>query len=197
MKELCLTTPFDLRHFTASDFDFFDKEGFELTVFEQKLYQINDIPFSTVGGKTAIQQSWNLHIPDKNINIDHSAMYKRYGIGGRLKAELMKYKHININISKICQMRPKLGLDISIEQMDDYHFIQEIFHYEEDFTEYKEFKKAKDKIEDLIHKTDWTKVGNELIACSAEWVGLNSDDQNDYKARYVGLNRSYNTKKVV
>lgn len=191
---LYLTQP--LPEINLVGLDHFDVDGFELCEFEQQLYRNNNIPFETFGSKTACQTKWIDAVFAPGIHINHSNLFRRYGVRGALAYQLEDFEFL-LTISKILQIKPKWGLDVAIEQSHNGRYIQELFHYEADFRHEQSYLDAKTKLENLVYDTDWNDVGNRLLEVKREWSHLNGDDQSDYKARFVGIDRAYNTLKVV
>jgi hypothetical protein len=65
-------------------------------------------------------------------------------------------------IHKITQMRPKWGIDISIDYVD-YPHVFEVFHFEWDDFEYEKVAAKQEKIEKIVLNTDWDDAAQTLI----------------------------------
>lgn len=196
---LYLERPVAPYYFHEVSFESFDKDGFDLNQFETGLYIINEVPVNFMLNREANQFRW-LEDPfnGKNgIRYDHSLTMARYGYAGALRQQILSQIEFYPLLYKLLQIIPKWGLDINVEYVCDSGEILDVFHYESDFREYNEFLETKEYLEQKIKDTNFEEIAKHLLDNYNEWSHLTGDDQNDYRARLVGLDRAYKTYKVI
>lgn len=183
----------------ACAFSDFDKDGFDLNEFEQFLHRENGISLNSSLNRCSYQVPWILEpLTSPRIRIDHSYAVARYGYAGKLYDQIKDWSRHDGQLFKLLQLKPKWGFDINLEYVDYVNStVLDVFHLEEDYFDYSQFITRKHQIELFIAGIDWEKTAHELLANIHEWRNLCGDDENDYKARHVGLKRAYNTLKVI
>ncbi len=187
----------DLTNYNVHDFD---KDGFDLTSLEAFLYQANDLPITQNRYRRACQLAWNHPSVDPSL-VHHSYLLARYGFEGALSKQLRDSNIVGVN--KLLQIKPKLGLDINIEYTFDDGYVMDVLHYECDYQYNSDhrcvalFQGGIHFWEDNIRTIDWVKAAHELRDLRNEWKDLTGDEENDYKARFFGLDRAYKTYKVI
>ena len=90
-------------------------------------------------------------------------------------------------LHKVLRIRPKWGLDFSIDWVDRDGNVFEIVHWEWDSFSFIEILHKKEDVQKLILKTDWEDVGKQLLRKKSEWHSLPFKQQSDYKCAFVGL----------
>ena len=109
-------------------------------------------------------------------------------VANRMKLELGNIearKHPILH--KVLKIKPKWGLDFSIDWVDREGNVFEIVHWEWDSFSFLEVLDRKNHAQDIILKTDWEDVGKKLLSKKSEWHSLPFQAQSDYKCHYVGL----------
>ena len=87
---------------------------------------------------------------------------------------------------KLIKMKPKWGIDISIDYVSKDH-VFEVFHYEWDAFEYDAVIEKKLEIEKFVLNLDWDKVALELIELKDQWYHLDFFEQSKWKTDFFGL----------
>lgn len=181
----------------AEHFCDFDKDGFDLNSLEVALYSANHIRVNSFLNRQAAQYQWFTFDVNENVRVDHALLLARYAYVGELRDQIYAWSEQYPELRKLLQIKPKWGLDFNIEYITPTNQYMDIIHIEEDFHDYNAYSARKDYFEQLIQRTNWVAIGSQLYNLSYEWCSLNADDENDYKARYIGLEKAYNTIKVI
>ena len=88
---------------------------------------------------------------------------------------------------KIIAIRPKWGLDFSIDYVDQLGNAFEILHWEFDGFDYNEIQELKLQIEPKLLGTDWDDAGQRLLHHKYQWHHLDFFAQSEWKCRYFGI----------
>lgn len=182
-------------------FEYFDKDGFDLTEFEALCYEQHGYPLERKANRVASQKIWIANIDNDNVDIHHSYMCIRLAFADELAEQVseLAHKYKMPQLLRLLQIKPKFGLDINLEYTLSDGTILDLFHYEEDFPAVNNNTTEARicEIEYLVKNTDWDEIARQLVEKRDEWSQMTGDDENDYKARLVGLERAYRTYKVL
>jgi hypothetical protein len=173
---------------------YFDREGYELAALEQVLYRREGIVLCDILNHVSAGEVWFEGRLDK-VHLDHSAIFTRYSYVRALREQLDRLRIKRPELNKLLYIKPKFGIDVSIDFIDVNHFL-ELFHIEKDFPCRDSALEAKARIEKLVTETDWEHFANYLLNHKSDWVELCSDDESDYKAQLLGVNRAFENIKV-
>ena len=88
---------------------------------------------------------------------------------------------------KVSKLKPKWGIDISFDYVDEQGLVMELFHYEWDSHIYEEVIETKDKIEKIITETDWDDFAKQKIKRKSEWMHLNFVEQSKWTTEVLNL----------
>lgn len=184
--------------FADFTFEYFDKDGFDLNVFEAEIYKRNGIEVQPLLNRNANHYVWIDHnFTGKGIYIDHSLLMCRRSYAGDLAEQICQKSQENPLLNKLLMLRPKWGIDVNIEFVFDDDSIMEVFHHESDYYNYKEYLENKEYMERFVLSTDFEYAAKKLRESKHLWQDLCGDDQTDFKARYFGFERAYTTQKVI
>ena len=114
-------------------------------------------------------------------------MFQRKGFAGDAYKEVAKLARKHPILHKVLKIKPKWGLDFSIDWVDRDGNVFEIVHWEWDSFSFIEVLDRKNHAQEIILKTDWEDVGKKLLSKKSEWYSLPFQAQSDYKCHYVGL----------
>ena len=139
--------------------ELFDQNGYDLTPLERLYAEAND-----QAGRWhrpnhyALKRDW--FIDEKNsvtgAHINHALLFERKGYAGAALAQLEGWAQHNTLIYKIIKMRPKWGMDISVDYVDTAGNVFELLHWEYDGFDYQEITDKKTQIESIEAMTSNT-----------------------------------------
>ena len=183
----------------STDMRYFDKEGFELNKLEQAYYRVNGIHIGRSLYHICAEQEWILGPIEPRVGpyFDHCMILTRYDYGLDARTQLEKLASKRPCLNKLLKIKPKWGIDISMEYQWPDGDITELFHIEIDKNNLDEILEWKSKIENIVLNSDWKEIAMGIMDRRHEWVSMNADDQSDWLCRYVGLPRAYDTIKVL
>ena len=172
----------------AESLYFFDQSGYDLCPLEQEFAKANTGEADFIRYRRAIAKDWFEPTNTSGAHINHAKLFERKGYHGYALEQLGHWAEGNHLIHKMTQLKPKWGIDISLDYVDNsrYHTM-ELFHYEWDSNNVDEVEEKKLIIEELLHNTDWNNFANEKQAKKDEWAHLEFVGQSDWTTKYLGI----------
>lgn len=173
----------------ASDLDLFDQNGYDLTVLEQHFAEANDSrPEKHREHRMAIKQPWFTQVDKVEGHVlNHSLIFERKAYSGAALAQLESWAQTLPLIYKIISMRPKWGLDFSMDYVDRNGNAFEVLHWEWDSFDYDEIQSVKQMIEPILLDIDWKKSAQEILNRKEEWHHLDFFGQSDWKCNFFNV----------
>lgn len=170
-----------------SDVDLFDVNGYDLCKLEQKYAEVN-MKASEHRYKQAIKKDWfTTEEVTKGAHINHALLFERKGYNAAALEQLKAWRNQLPLVGKLINIKPKWGIDLSIDYADQEGNVFEVFHYEWDSFNYEEVLRMKDNIETLALSMDWNDAAKSLLKRKSEWMHLPFFKQSDWKCKYYGL----------
>ena len=167
--------------------DLFDQNGYHLTKAEQAFLVRNGYQPIVRRHEDCLRHDWILWDKRDGAHINHCDLFERKGFGDQALDQLYAVAESNNPmLYKLIKMKPKWGIDISIDYVSKDH-VFEVFHYEWDAFEYDAVIEKKLEIEKLVLKLDWDKVALELIELKDQWYHLDFFEQSKWKTDFFGL----------
>jgi hypothetical protein len=184
---------------SADYFQYYDKDGFELNIAEQKFYKAMGHPIDDpILNHTCWQQPWfELEYDDLNLILDHSMFLCRCNYEREAEEQLQRLKK-NIPLADyLLQTRRKWGYDFALDAVRDNQ-IFEVLHVEYDSVDFDQFNDRMIRFDFTVRHTDWRDAADRIWSQKDQWQHLKGFDQNHWKAEYLlGWKRAEYTEKSV
>lgn len=174
---------------TPEDLDLFDQNGYDLTVLEQHFAYGNwTKPKRHREHIRAIKNDWFTQaLATEGPVLNHSLLFERKAYAGEALEQLKYWAHTLPLVHKLIAIRPKWGLDFSLDYVDRAGNSFEILHWEWDSFNCDEINIIKQEIEPVLKNTDWQDAANQLIKYKEKWHHLDFFAQSDWKCNYFGV----------
>ena len=166
----------------------FDQSGFDLCPLEQDYAKANMTETDFVRWRTAICKEWyqmDDYVTGPHIN--HAFLYERKGYHGYALEQLNHWADGYPILFKLSRIKPKWGIDISLDYVDEQHNVFELFHYEWDSNSLDETESKKIQIEKIMSDTDWKDFAKRKLDKKSEWQNLNFVEQSKWTTKFLGL----------
>ena len=85
------------------------------------------------------------------------------------------------------RLKPKWGIDISIDYVDEQMNVMELFHYEWDSHSLDSVLEKKELIQDIIDNNDWNDVAKTKLSRKGEWQHLDFVGQSAWTTNFLNL----------
>jgi hypothetical protein len=194
-----LTVPIDYHRLLTTPLKDFDKDGYEIdTPIERLHYETNHVDIhQNIQYHFSTGQHWYIDTTEseEGLILDHSQLLTRYAYADEARQMIEHAAKVRPVLNKLLVIKPKWGIDFSLDYVT-HDVCMEVFHIEKDATTYEEALEYKHKAEQIIDNTDWESAIQDILKRKDEWYNLCSDDQSDWKARYFGWHRAFDSKKV-
>lgn len=173
----------------AHDLALFDQNGYDLTDLEQRYAEINLTPAKPHREhRRAVKAPWFTQ-PDRmeGAVLNHSLLFERKGYAGAALEQLERWAQTNPLVYKIIRMRPKWGLDFSMDYADRDGNVFEVLHWEYDGFDFDEVAERKRQLEVKFAATDWDDAAASILKLKDQWHHLDFFAQSDWKCDYFGI----------
>ena len=171
------------------DIDLFDQNGYDLTIVEQHFARSNNTAYTRHREHIrCIKQDW--FIQEYKIEgavLNHSNLFERKGYTGRALEQLKYWAKELPLINKVAALRPKWGLDFSMDYADRKGNAFEVLHWEWDSFDYVEIETIRQIIEPRLQDIDWDDAAQEILKHKDQWYHLGFFEQSDWKCNYFGI----------
>lgn len=165
----------------------FDQNGYHLTQAEQAFLPYNGYATIERRKEDCLRQDWILWDKRDGAHINHSDLFERKGFKGEALSQLeLLAKEYNPMLYKLVRMKPKWGIDVSIDYVSE-DAVFEVFHYEWDSFDYNLIADKKKEIEQFVLSQDWDDIAKELWKKKDEWFYLDFFEQTKWRTDYFGL----------
>ena len=172
--------------------EMFDQNGYDLTKLEQ-LYAVANGATTTKHRNSehiTLRQPWFTDdSPDSGPHINHAYMFERKGFKGDALEQLKAWGTNNSHMHKLVAMKPKWGLDFSIDYCDIDGNVFEVLHWEFDGFEYDEIANKKIVMDDFLLKQDWDHAASQILKHKNDWHHLGFFEQSEWKTKYFGIDK--------
>jgi hypothetical protein len=174
---------------TAEDVALFDQNGYDLTDLEKHYAYSNwNKPKKHREHRVALKQPWftQEHTVEGAV-LNHSLLFERKGYAGAALEELQHWARALPLINKVIAIRPKWGLDFSMDYVDRAGNAFEVLHWEWDSFDHEEIQAVKLEIEPVLKAIDWQDAAQNILANKNLWHHLDFFAQSAWKCNYFGI----------
>ena len=172
----------------ADGLDLFDQNGYHLTKIEQAYGEVNGYPLIQRRHETVLRQNWmTMFGPKYGAHFNHCDLFERKGYSESAKEQLLDFTKYNPLLWKLVKLKPKYGIDVSIDYVDDKGNVFEVFHFEWDSFEYDAVVEKKKLVEEVVLGIDWDEKAVELLDRKEEWYNLEFFEQSKWRTDFFGL----------
>ena len=191
----CVNAAVDLQ---PEDFLYYDKDGFELNLAEQKFYSAMGYPITyPILNHCCWQEPWFTLNHDR-LTLDHCMFLCRASYGGVAAEQLQQVKSVSYLADYLLRTKQKWGFDFALDAVSTDGTAYEVLHIEYDNYNYLEFKHQLEKFERIVVSTDWVSAADSIWNTRELWTHLTGFEQNHWKAQYLlGWTKSEYTEKSV
>lgn len=173
-----------------ADFYVFDQTGYDLTPIERMFAIANRAHLSEFGnsGKHSLKFDWYTQSNEiEGSTLNHSYIFERKAFAGAALDQLKAWaKHMPL-CYKLIAIRPKWGLDFSMDYVDRHGNAFELLHWEYDGFDYNEIYDHKMQFQEKIKNIDWTNAAHAILKRKSEWHHLEYLQQSEWKCKYFGI----------
>jgi hypothetical protein len=178
---------------TAEDVALFDQNGYDLTDLEKHYAYSNwSKPKKHREHRMALKQPWfkQEHTVEGAV-LNHSLLFERKGYAGAALEELQHWAKELPLLHKVIALRPKWGLDFSMDWVDSKGNAFEVLHWEWDSFNYEEIEAVRQTVEPILKAIDWQEAGQNILAKKEQWHHLDFFAQSDWKCSFFGIPKEH------
>lgn len=179
------------------DFAYYDKDGFELNLAEQKYYTIMGHKLAHCLNHETFAHTWYTS-SDPRLIIDHSLILYRCEYRGDARRQLECLKPCAPQASLLLHTQAKWGFDFALDSIDPNGDVYEVLHIEYDNKNFAAFEQELNTIQERIDQIDWLDAAATILQQRDQWQPLTGFEQNDWKAQHLlGWRRAESTQKTI
>jgi hypothetical protein len=167
--------------------DLFDQNGYHLTKAEQAFLDRNGYEPIARRHEDCLRHDWFIWDKKEKSHINHADLFERKGFKDQALEQLSVIaEEYNPMLYKLIKMKPKWGIDISIDYVDKDR-VFEVFHYEWDSFNYDSTMEKKHEIEYFVINQDWDDIAESLWSKKNQWINLDFFEQTKWRTDFFGL----------
>lgn len=169
--------------------DLFDQNGYDLCLTEKMYADRNNTLYEYHRThRAAIRQPWleQQYKPEGAV-LNHALLFERKGYTGRALEQLKYWAKHYPAYYRLINIKPKWGLDFSMDYYDSEGNTFEVLHWEYDGFDFDEINDKKQEVEQQLISIDWDDAAKEILKRKDEWYSLDFFAQSDYKCNYFGI----------
>jgi hypothetical protein len=192
---VCLTAVPDI---IPTDFQYYDKDGFELNLAERKFYDAQQFPIHhPILNHCCWQEPWFETSGDKLI-LDHAMFLCRASYAGAAQEQLEQIKFTVPLADYLLRTKKKWGFDFALDAVSPDGSVFEVLHVEYDSYDYETFVNRMISFEYTVRNTNWHNAADYIWNTRDLWQQLQGFEQNHWKASsLIGWTRAEYTEKSV
>ena len=169
------------------DFNYYDKDGFELNCAEQKFYSAMNFPINyPILNHCCWQEPWfELEQGDHRLLLDHSMILARCEYAKDALDQIKEFIPLNPYAHLLAQSKSKWGFDFALDAVAENGSVFEVIHVEYDSYKYDIFNSRRLQFDYVVRHTDWRDAAKRIWENRHAWEGLQGFEQNHWKAAYL------------
>ena len=190
--KLIIKNPISKEHLSdCSLLEFFDKDGYELTLLEKLYYQQQGFTIvNYTGYHDGLFEPW-IEFNHPNLKVDHSCALYRCSFDGEALEQLQQHRSQHYRLGWLADVKHKWGLDFNLDYSDENKSL-EVIHLEADAPTLDLILEEQYKVEQLVKNTDWVNAAERVWSMRDQWENLKGwYAQAHWKAKYFGLERPW------
>jgi len=174
---------------TVDDLDLFDQNGYDLTPLERHYaYSNRAKPKKHRDHIHALKWDWFTQFNKiEGAVLNHSLLFERKAYAGAALEELQSWARTLPLVNKIIALRPKWGLDFSMDYVDRTGNAFEVLHWEYDSFDYEEIAAIKLQMEPKLAAVDWDDAAKAILLHKDSWHHLDFFEQSAWKCNYFSI----------
>ena len=178
---------------THEDVALFDQNGYDLSNIEKHYAYSNwNKPKTHREHRVALKQPWfEQEHKIEGAVLNHSLLFERKGYSGEALKELEYWARELPLLHKVIALKPKWGLDFSMDWTDREGNAFEVLHWEWDSFNYEEIEAVRETVEPVLKSIDWADAGLKILAAKDQWHHLDFFAQSDWKCQYFGIPKEH------
>jgi len=184
-----------------ADFQFYDKDGFELNIAEQKFYSAMGHPINyPILNHRCWQEPWFELDDDKitDLILDHSMFLCRCAYDNAASNQLKSLRNKFPLADYLLRSKQKWGFDFALDAVAANGTVFEVLHIEYDNYNFEYFKNKMLIFEWAIQHIDWRDAARRVWAHKDKWKSMRGFEQNNWKANYlINWNKAEYTEKTI
>lgn len=169
--------------------DLFDQNGYDLSYIEQLYAECNGAYKENHRlHRVALRRPW-LWQETKNQGavLNHALLFERKGYTGKALDQLKLWAHREPVFYRLINIKPKWGLDFSMDYYDSDGNTFEVLHWEYDGFDYNEINDKKQEVQQILVNIDWDDAAKSILKVKEDWYSLDFFKQSDYKCNFFGI----------
>ncbi len=170
--------------------ELFDQSGYDLSPLEKQYAVANHQRFCAHREhRHAIRSTWLVSPATKTDGavLNHALLFERKGFAGGALDQVKGWARSNPLMYKLVKLRPKWGLDFSMDYADRDGNVFEVLHFEYDSFVYEEIQARVRKYTDYFLSVDWDGSAKGILAHRDEWIDLDFQAQSAWKCDFFGI----------
>jgi hypothetical protein len=177
--------------------ELFDQEGYVMTTLEQYFADASGEELSKhYEDQTCLKRSWivkdpvpleGAETPFEGAYLNHSLLFERRAFAKGALEQLNEWVPYNVQLYKLIKLRPKWGIDFSVDYADREGNVMEVIHYEHDEFFFDDIEARRERVENIFLTTDWNDVAKQMLKRKEQWAHLDLFAQGDWKCAFLGI----------
>lgn len=174
-------------YYQPSQLSIFDQNGYSLTELEYKHALVNSLKLDQHQKNIwSVRKPWMESSAVYGAHFNHCCVFERWGFAGEALECLHRAVEDNPLLWKLIKLKPKWGIDVSIDWVDNQGNVFEVYHMEWDSFDLCEVIDMAERTERLVMMSDWDDIAKRMWSHKDEWKTLDYNEASDWKCNFIG-----------